>query len=273
MAAKNPAQPAQTGEKKKVASSQDQAQKSDREQLEREKIQADILAVQAQTKLVEAEIYERQSFWSHSEMFKSVGIGLAAAIGLGISVYTGIFDAKREKLEAQKIALDYEVAKLRDAKNEEQEKLDKLVQGLSDGGDSYLQVAFAAGQPNIMDVSLVQAGKYPLRSVNVKITDESKRFNSQELKIEDRPRGEFKFEQKLGDIGVKSVTTIAGLKLTPGITNYFRFDIDALNGFSWEIVQFKPETNQWITKLIYRMRKIQEKISIEPPNFHGLLVY
>ena len=65
--------------------------------------------------------------------------------------------------------------------------------------------------------------------------------------------------------------SIGTLTLNPSITNYYRFDVQALNGSLWELVSFFKITNGWVMKNEYYYRQVGNKTVVTPKEFEGKL--
>jgi hypothetical protein len=150
------------------------------------------------------------------------------------------------------------------------------IKGMLDGGASYAEFGFmpSMAKTNSLDVVMTVRGQYPLRNLGVKIINETKRINTGLAKSGEVAPSEPLLERFWGDIAVNGMTELPSITLDPEATNHFRFDVSAMNGFSWEIFDFWKITNNWGIRLAYRHRRVGDKLTIEPTNFaHALLVY
>jgi hypothetical protein len=80
------------------------------------------------------------------------------------------------------------------------------------------------------------------------------------------------FQHFFGDVAVKTFSDLCILHLEPALTNYYRFDIDALNGSYWQIISFNKTTNGWAMNLKYRWSRFGDKVEIEPPEMKGSIL-
>ncbi len=150
------------------------------------------------------------------------------------------------------------------------------VKGVIDGGKSFAVVLVGGGgdATNLLGLSIKNEGDYPLRQVRVAVTDETMRIRGGRTNATMLASSRSVGDYHLGDIPAKGLTPLPSLQLDPGATNFVRFDINALNGFSWEIVRFFQRSNEWNMALVYRFRKVGTEVMIEPPSFkNALMVY
>jgi hypothetical protein len=145
------------------------------------------------------------------------------------------------------------------------------IKGMNDGGDSYAQPAFLFSEgTNTLSVNLFVNGQYFLRSVSVKVLNETKRIQADIAHASVVPQSETIADRFLGDVCShwwNSHVYLCNIQLDPSITNYIRVDINAMNGFSWQIYEFWQITNAWRFKLHYQYRRVGEKLDIEPPEW------
>ena len=152
------------------------------------------------------------------------------------------------------------------------------IKGLNDGGGSYAEPTFGFGAgSNTLSVSVGVAGEYPLHSVNLKVLNETKHIRAEITNAPIIPPSETVFERYLGDLSQhwwNILPPLCSTELDPNITNYVRVDINAVNGFSWQIYDVAKVSNGWSINLHYRYRRIQDVVTIEPTNFgNALMVY
>lgn len=156
----------------------------------------------------------------------------------------------------------------------------EAVKGMSDGGTTWAvpSMGISEADSNVVNFSLWPKGDYPMRSVSVKITDETKRIEYEIAHPNDTniPPSEPIKEKFIGDIprGSWSIgPDICSIKLNPAITNHIRFDIQAMNGFSWEIHDIWKVKNGWQVNLHYRYRRLSGQLgTTEPEKFKGAIM-
>ena len=155
----------------------------------------------------------------------------------------------------------------------------ETVRGMSDGGTTWVVPTLGPSEEsNCLRLYLAPQGEFPLRSVSVKVLNETKRIEAGLSRATAIPQSEPVHEGFIGDIprGEFSMpSSICDIKLDPTITNHYRFEIHALNGFSWEIINIWKVTNGWQSELHYRFRRLAGQAgTVEPSRWEGkLLVY
>ena len=153
------------------------------------------------------------------------------------------------------------------------------IKGMNDGGDAYPEPAFGFSEgTNLLSVYVNVHGNYPLRSVSAKVLNETKHLEFSLTNHTDAPpKSETVCERFVGDISQhwwNMGPHLCNVPLDPSRTNYIRIDLNAVNGFSWQIYKFSQVSNGWYVDLHYRLRRIQEKVSIDPTNWgHAILAY
>jgi len=150
----------------------------------------------------------------------------------------------------------------------------EVIRGLTTGGDSRAEFSFAPSintDSNTFDI-ILQTGDYPLRNLYIKVKDETKRANRDRSSTNLPPQDSVLFERYLGDIPGKALQQICSAKLDPKVRNYIRFDVYALNGSYWQIINFEKTTNGlWSYFLNYRWSQIGGKFQIDPPSKRGVI--
>lgn len=158
-----------------------------------------------------------------------------------------------------------------------------IVKGMTIGGDCYADLIFWPGSDtNTVVVGVITLGEYPLREVAVKIANETKRINAEisnkslnePIMSSNLPPSEPILERYLGDLPRMRQIDLCSLTLDPAVTNRYRFDITAMNGSSWQIINIFKTTNGWANQLFYRSRLAGDKSVIEPSSWgNSLLLY
>jgi hypothetical protein len=155
----------------------------------------------------------------------------------------------------------------------------EAVRGMSDGGTTWAVPSLGVSdETNCMTLYLSPQGEFPLRSVSVNVINETKRIEAGISHATTIPPSEPVYQRFIGDIprgGFSLGPRICDIKLDPAITNHYRFEINAMNGFSWEIVNIWKVTNGWQTELHYRFRRLAGQLgTVEPSRWkNAILVY
>ncbi len=152
------------------------------------------------------------------------------------------------------------------------------IKGMNDGGDSYAEPTFGFSEgENLLSIYLQVNGQYPLRSVTAKVINETKRIEAGISHTTPVPPSATVVERFVGDLSQhwwNMGPHLCNVPLDPAITNYIRVDLTAVNGSSEQIYDLSKVTNGWKVALHYRLRRIQEKVTVDPTNYHGaILVY
>jgi hypothetical protein len=152
------------------------------------------------------------------------------------------------------------------------------IKGMNDGGDSYAEPTFGFSEgTNLLSVYLPVHGQYFLRSVSVTVLNETKRIEADIAHATNVPPSEKIVERFLGDLSPhwwNMPVSLCTIPLDPSITNHVRVDINAMNGFSWQIYDFSQVTNGWSVKLHWLYRRVGDKLEQEPPEWRGkIMVY
>lgn len=160
----------------------------------------------------------------------------------------------------------------------------ETVKGMATGGDSYPEIRFSAphnNESNTLTINVKSNGDYPLRNLGVRIQNETQKIimGDKDGLSSNLPSGKVVFDRQLGDQPIGAIGDLCNIKFDPAVTNWYRFDFHAMNGFSWELIKFYQvsETNGWngwIGQLHYRFRKFGGPTVIEPTNWgNALMVY
>jgi hypothetical protein len=150
------------------------------------------------------------------------------------------------------------------------------VKGLSIGGDSRAEVGwFPSADQNSLDFVMITKGDYPLRSLGIKITDETKRIHTDfGTATNQTPEGETVFQRFFGDVSTRTSADLCTIRFDPSITNYLRFDVGALNGSYWQILGFLKTNDLWAGRLYYKWGRFGDKVEVDPPEMRGkFLIY
>jgi hypothetical protein len=152
------------------------------------------------------------------------------------------------------------------------------IKGMNDGGDSYGQPTFGFSEgTNTLSVYLAVNGQFFLRSVSIKVLNETKRIQADIAHASNVPPSETVADRFLGDVSShwwNMPVNLCNIQLDPTITNYIRVDVNAMNGFSWQIYEISQITNTWRFKLHYQYRRVGEKLDVEPPEWRDkIMVY
>jgi hypothetical protein len=148
-----------------------------------------------------------------------------------------------------------------------------VVRGLTTGGNSTADFSFSQNidDTNALDFEL-QTGEFPLRSLYVKITDETKRVNRDRSSSNSPPKDTVVFERYFGDFPAKAFQNTCSIRLDPAVTNYVRFDVSALNGSYWQILAIAKTNAYWLVRLRYRWSQVGGKLQIDPPSERGSIM-
>ena len=155
----------------------------------------------------------------------------------------------------------------------------QTIKGISDGGDAYAEPWFGFPEgTNLLAVSLHVQGDYIVRSVSAKVLNETKHM---EFALTNStaapPPSETLFDRYVGDLPHhwwNGGLSLCNVPLDPSRTNYVRVDINAINGFSWQIYALSKATNGWCVRLHYRYHRVQENLTVYPTNWAGkIMVY
>ncbi|MBI5773163.1 MAG: hypothetical protein HZA89_05400 [Verrucomicrobia bacterium] len=148
--------------------------------------------------------------------------------------------------------------------------------GLATGGDSRAEISFSKGDdPNSVSAMMMPKGGYPLRGLSIKITDETKHILTKRSGDTNAlPEGSVVFQRSFGDVAVNSYADLCTLHFDPTVTNYYRFDVSALNGSYWQLISFSKTNSNWVMKLVYKRGQFGGRVEIDPPEMREkILVY
>jgi hypothetical protein len=147
-----------------------------------------------------------------------------------------------------------------------------VIRGMTVGGNSTAEFSITQNeQTNVLDV-IMQTGDYPLRSLYVKVKDETKRINRDRSSTNPPPQDIVCFERHLGDFPAKTFHSLCSIRLDPNVTNYIRFDVSALNGSYWQICTVTKSNENWLIQLRYRWSEVGGKLKIDPPSARGAVM-
>ncbi len=223
-------------------------------------------ALQSKSQCTKRALWGTKYCWQHESKLYLVIFPL---IGITSLVW------KNQKLGVLQKATDDMKVQLAQA-NESLANSTAVVKGLAIGGDSRAEIMFGqTDDTNTLSATMTQKGDYPLRGLSIKITDETKRINARwSGGTNAPPEGPVVFQRFFGDVAVKSYGDLCTLRFDPAVTNYYRFDVSALNGSFWQIISFSKTNTNWVMKLIYKWGRFGDKVEMDPPEMRGrMLVY
>lgn len=161
--------------------------------------------------------------------------------------------------------------------SDKSDAIKKEIRGMAEGGDAYAEINYFMPDVDSSTLGMIMFlhGEYPLRQVRVKVVNESKRINAEKAQSRNISPSEIPseivLERFIGDITTSNFVELGSIQLNPSITNFFRLDIGALNGSSWELVSVHKNTNTWAIKDEYYYRKTGDKTIVLPKNLGGMI--